>query len=224
MFCIRQTTLFMVAAAPPPLTNEALAYLVDAHGYYRFPASLSEYWELLADAEYSVDYFDDEIITTMSYESDLHSQIASRLTIALGNLYARKPGFIIYNSNRPIYIANCSGTKTGAFNADGMVVAMPRQPYEYRPGLSAETNPVLLIEILSPSTRAYDFGTKLPCYKQIESLQTILFVEQDRPLVTVMERQAPNQWIDTTFQQATDSFLVAGSEITLEQIYRDVCF
>lgn len=43
-------------------------------------------------------------------------------------------------------------------------------------------------------------------------------------MVTVMERQAPNQWIDTTFRQATDSFLVAGSEITLQQIYQGVHF
>jgi Uma2 family endonuclease len=214
----------MVAAAPPPLTNEALADLVDAHGYYRFPASLSEYWQLLADAEYCVEYYDHEIITTMSYESDLHSQIASEFNFLLRSIFTDKSQFLVYNSNRPVYIPNCLGTKTGAFNADGMVVAMPRQPHEYRPGLSAETNPILLIEILSPSTRAYDFGTKLPCYKQIESLQTILFIEQDKPLVTVMERQAPNQWIDITFQQATDSFVVAGTEITLEQIYQDVYF
>ena len=214
----------MVTAAPIPLTNLALADLIDGDGYYRFPASLEEYWNLLADAEYRVDYYDHEIITTMSYESDLHSQIASEFGFLLRAIFTDKSQFLIYNSNRPIYIANCSGTKTGAFNADGMVVATPRQPHEYRPGLSAETNPVLLIEILSPSTRSYDFGTKLPCYKQIESLQTILFIEQDEPLVTVMERQAPNQWIDTTFRQAGDSFLIAESEITLQQIYRGVYF
>lgn len=214
----------MVAAAPPPLTNEALADLVDAHGYYRFPASLAEYWELLAEGQYCVEYYDHEIITTMSYESDLHSLIATELGFLLRSIFTDRSRFLLFNSNRPVYIANCSGSKTGAFNADGMVVATPRQPYEYRPGLSAETNPVLLIEILSPSTRAYDFGTKLPCYKQIESLQTILFIEQDKPLITVMERQAPNQWIDTTYQQAADSFLIAGAEITLKQIYRDVYF
>lgn len=214
----------MVAAAPPPLTNDALIDLVDAHGYYRFPASLSEYWELLADAEYSVEYYDHEIITTMSYESNLHSLIAPEFNFLLRSIFADKSQFLVFNSNRPVYIPNCSGTKTGAFNADGMVIAKPRQPHEYRPGLSAETNPVLLIEILSPSTRAYDLATKLPCYKEIPSLQTILYIEQDKPLVTVMERQAPNQWIDTTLRQATDSFLVAGSEITLQQIYQGVHF
>lgn len=119
----------MVAVAPPPLTNDALIDLVDAHGYYRFPASLSEYWELLADAEYSVEYFDHEIITTMSYESNLHSLIASEFNFLLRSIFADKSQFLVFNSNRPVYIANCSGTKTGAFNPDGMVVGMPRQPY-----------------------------------------------------------------------------------------------
>ena len=106
------------------------------------------------------------------------------------------------------------------FNADGMVVSVPREPHEYRTGLSAETTPVLLIEVLSPSTRAYDFGTKLPAYKQIPSLQTILYVEQDKPDVIVMERQAPNRWTETRLQTADESFVIAETPITLQQIYR----
>ena len=68
----------------------------------------------------------------------------------------------------------------------------------------------------------HDLGTKLPAYKQIPSLQTILFIEQDKPDVTVMERQAPNQWIETNYTQLVDAFQLNGSSITLEQIYRGI--
>lgn len=88
--------------------------------------------------------------------------------------------------------------------------------------MSAETTPILLIEVPSPSTRAYDFGTKLPAYKQIPSLQTILYVEQDKPDLIVMERQAANRWIETRLQATDESFVVAETSITLQQIYRDV--
>lgn len=210
----------MVPAERFPLTNDALANLVGADGYYRVPASLTDYWELLADARYRIDYADHHIIATMSYQSDTHSRITSRVAYLLFGIFPDETQFIIYNSNRPVFIESYGGIVADVFHADGMVVGLPRQPYEYRKGMSAETNPVLLVEVLAPSTRAYDLGTKLPVYKQIPSLQTILFIEQDKPDVTVMERQAPNQWIETNYTQLVDAFQLNGSSMTLEQIYR----
>lgn len=205
-----------------PLTNDDLADLLDTDGYYRFSAPIAVYWQLLADAQYRADYYDDQIIATMSYESDIHSRIASQFSLLLGLIYQTIPGHIVYNSNRPVSIEGCGGSKTGVFNADGMVVAEPRQPYEYAPGLSAETNPVLLIDILSPSTQLYDFGTKLPCYKGIPFLHTILYVRQDKPDVTVMVRQSPNEWHETRLQQLTDTFAVGGQAILLEKVYQGI--
>ena len=215
-----------------PITNDDLLPLLDADGYYRFPATPDEYWTLLADARYRVDYYDAYIIASMSYESDIHSRIATAFSLILGLIYQNKPGFVVYNSNRPVYVGDNAETGTGrgrsgvpagaVFNADGMVVSLPRNPYTYRPGVSAETTPALLIEVLSPSTRAYDMATKLPAYKQMPTLQTILYVEQDRPDVLVMERQAPNRWIETRLQGLDESFLIAGQTVLLEQVYRSV--
>ncbi len=205
-----------------PLTNNDLLALVDPTGYYRFAASPDTYWELLADADYRVDYYDHHIIATMSYESDIHSQLATELGFILRTIFSNKQTHLVYNSNRPVYIDSYLSTGTGVFNADGMVVSLPRNTHEYRPGLNAETTPLLLIEVLSPSTRAYDFGTKLPVYKQIESLQTILFVEQDKPQVTVMERQGPNRWTETCLRGAEEFFTVADTVITLQQLYRGI--
>ncbi len=214
----------MLADVKFPLTNDDLAPLVDADGFYRFGASPDEYWQILEEATYRADYYDHQIITTMSYESDIHSRIAVQFSIILGLIYQNNPQFRVYNSNRPIYVEDCADTGTGVFNADGMAVSVPRQPYEYRKGLSAETTPTLLIEILSNSTRNYDFGTKLPCYKQIPSVQQILFVEQHKPDVIVFERQAPNRWTETALRTADETFIIGGQTVSLRQIYQDVFF
>ncbi len=211
-----------------PLTNDDLTDCVDADGFYTFPASLDEYWQLLTEATYRADYYDHHIIATMSYESDTHSRIAGRFNTLLNNIFDVRPGFVVYNSNRPVY-SDCEKSRMGVFNADGMVVALPRQPFEYSKGrsvatVSAETNPTLLIEILSPSTSSYHFGTKLPCYKEIPSVQTILFVYQDKPKLILMERQSPNRWSETTIEAADDIVTIADEPITLRQIYRDVHF
>ena len=214
----------MLADVKFPLTNDELAPLLDADGFYRFGASPDEYWQLLEEATYKADYYDHQIITTMSYESDIHSELAAELGFILKSIFRGNRLFKIYNSNRPVYIPDCTGLGTGVFIADGMVISLPAERYEYRPGVSAETTPTLLIEILSNSTRSYDFGTKLPCYKQIPPVQQILFVEQHKPEVIVFERQAPNRWTDTTLRNADDMFAIAGQDVSLRQVYQDVFF
>ncbi|HND86884.1 MAG TPA: hypothetical protein PK971_01075, partial [Saprospiraceae bacterium] len=57
-----------------PITNQELSDLGQG-GVMRFPASPEEYWDLLEEAEYRVDYFGHEIIGSMSYESTLHSEL-----------------------------------------------------------------------------------------------------------------------------------------------------
>ncbi len=212
----------MTIATKFPLTNLELAGMGGLERPIYFPASFEEYWEVLAEAEYRTDYYDHQIIATMSYESDLHSLFATKLTTIFGNIFSNNPAFRVYNSNRPVYIADCPGTDTGVFNADGMVVALPAEKFEYSPGMSAEMTPVLLVEVLSKSTRDYDFGTKLPCYKNIPSLRQILFVEQTKPGVLVIERTGPNQWTETALKNPDDVFLVSDRPVALREIYAEV--
>lgn len=214
----------MSATVKFPLTNLELAEAGGDAGPVYFPATFDEYWDLLEAAEYRVDYFDGQIIASMSYESDLHSHFATRLARLLGNIYDENPAIRIYNSNRPVYIGNCPGSDTGVFNADGMVITLPPSLYEYRPGMNAEKAPMLLIEILSDSTRNYDFGTKLPCYKLISSLRQILFVEQHRPGILVFEREAPNRWLETELSKPEEFFTLEGQTVTLQQVYKGVYF
>jgi Uma2 family endonuclease len=105
-----------------------------------------------------------------------------------------------------------------------MVICLPTTPYEYQPGMTAETTPILLIEILSESTQSYDWGTKLPCYKEIQSLQQVFFIEQSRPKIIAMEREAPNRWLETTLVNAEDVLIIQGQSIPLKKIYRELYF
>ncbi|MFN4255376.1 MAG: Uma2 family endonuclease [Saprospiraceae bacterium] len=212
----------MEVATKFPLTNEELAEVAGSQWFVRFPASLDEYWALLAEAEYRADYFDHEIIASMSYESDLHSIFANELATLLNLVFVRKKGFRVFNSNRPVHVPDCPATKTAVFNPDGMVVSLPSEKFEYAPGLTAETAPVLLFEVLSDSTRSYDFGTKLPCYKKIPGLRQIIFLEQHKPAALVFERDSPNRWTETELTGPDDFFMVDGQPISLRKIYRDV--
>ncbi|MBK6930532.1 MAG: hypothetical protein IPH12_06535 [Saprospirales bacterium] len=77
----------MSSAIKFPLTNIELAEAGGDKGPVYFPASFAEYWEVLAEAEYRADYYDRQIIATMSYESDLHSHFASELGFLLKSIF-----------------------------------------------------------------------------------------------------------------------------------------
>ena len=200
-----------------PLTNQEL-FEVSRGETVRFPASRDEFWELLEEAEYRVDYFDHEIIANMSYESDKHSDLVTEVSYLLKKIFPKSDRrFKVHNSNRPVCIPGCD---YAVFNPDGSVVMQPGERYEYRPGMDAELSPVLLFEVLSLSTRAHDFGTKLPCYKKIPALRYILFLEAQRPEVTVFERiEKTGQWLETTLTQPDDTITVHGQPISLRDIY-----
>ena len=188
-----------------------------------FAASYDEYWEFLKVSEFRADFYRNKIIA-MSYENEIHARIANKLSAIL-TLIAF-PGstrkFSVYNPNRPVYVNDCKGH--AVFNPDGSVAEKPVQLHEHSKGMNATVNPILLFEVLSPSTENYDWATKLPCYKQIDSLQTIIYLEASESKVYLMERLGENQWKETTFTKATDSFEINGTTITLEEIYLDIHF
>jgi Uma2 family endonuclease len=55
--------------------------------------------------------------------------------------------------------------------------------------------PVLVVEVLSPTTGASDFSRKLPDYQQIPSMRDILLVSSMERLVRHWRRE-PNGWIE----------------------------
>ncbi len=55
-------------------------------------------------------------------------------------------------------------------------------------------NPTIIFEVLSPSTAPYDRTTKFYNYAQIPSLKQYVLVEQDQPLIHVINRNDANEW------------------------------
>ena len=51
-------------------------------------------------------------------------------------------------------------------------------------------NPIIIVEVLSPSTEAYDRGEKFVHYRQLQSLQEYILVSQDKVRVEHYSRQA----------------------------------
>ena len=86
-------------------------------------------------------------------------------------------------------------------------------------------NPIILVEVLSPSTEAYDRGEKFAHYRQLTSLQEYVLVAQDRIRVEHFRRQE-KQWIFTDFQEREEILPLTSiqCELPLQEIYERVTF
>lgn len=84
----------------------------------------------------------------------------------------------------------------------------------------AVTNPVLLVEVTSPSTEDYDRGEKLRHYKQLPSVREVLVVSHREPRLTV-HRRDDGPWIvlDATAGQMLALESIAA-RLAVDDIYR----
>ena len=85
-------------------------------------------------------------------------------------------------------------------------------------------DPVLIAEVLSPSTEAHDRGDKFAAYRRFTGLKTVLFLSQDRPHVECFTRGEDGRWILSEASGDTASLALPafGFELALADLYRDL--
>ena len=87
-------------------------------------------------------------------------------------------------------------------------------------------NPILVIEVLSPSTEAFDRGAKFQAYRTLESLKEYLLVSQGTPLIEQYVRGNDGKWTLTTASGLEGSLALPSIECTLNlgAVYNKVDF
>jgi Uma2 family endonuclease len=87
---------------------------------------------------------------------------------------------------------------------------------------SALLNPIVIVEVLSPTSEAYDRGAKWAHYRRIESLREYVLVAQDEPRIELYRRNEAGHW---ELHEATRGGSVAvdsiGALLHVDAIYDD---
>ncbi|TKD09829.1 Uma2 family endonuclease [Polyangium fumosum] len=84
------------------------------------------------------------------------------------------------------------------------------------------TNPTVLVEVLSPSTEAYDRGDKFHDYKQIPSLKEYVLVSSERRRIEVFRRQEDGSWhYHDTMERGVAELASIGCKLDLDEVYRN---
>jgi phenylacetic acid degradation protein len=185
------------------------------YGRRRF--TIEEYISLEKDSNFRHEYYKGDIFAMGGARPD-HNRIVSNLMVFLGPK-VRKKSCDIFGSDQRVYVPANS-----LFTYPDLVIFCG-QPEFYDDNMSL-TNPVFLVEVLSPSTREYDRVTKLTLYQDIPSLQEYILIDPQTYLVEHWQKLEKEGWRLEKFEQPTDHFLIKSIDvkIPLEEIYRNIRF
>lgn len=180
--------------------------------------SLQEYFEIERNSEEKFEYWDGNIWSTAG-ASPAHERVVSNMIFHLRTILDRKCS--VFGSNLKIKVPVYP-----PYRYPDLSVYCGEGIYEMMDGLEVLTNPQMLVEVLSPSTEAFDRGDKFGYYKSIPGFTEYLLIAVNRPNVTQFIKQNENEWL----QREADGldgklFLPAFDiEILLSEVYLDVEF
>lgn len=180
--------------------------------------SLEEYFEIEKNLEEKFEYWNGNI-WSMAGASPEHERIVSNGIFHLRTILGRSCS--VFGSNLKVrvpFFAPYRYPDLSVYCGEGI--------YETISGMEVLTNPQMIIEVLSPSTEAFDRGEKFTYYKSIESFTEYLLISTNRAHVTQFIKQNEQEWIQREFMGMDARFLspVFDVEILLSEIYLDVEF
>lgn len=169
-------------------------------------------------AEFRSEYRDGEIVS-MTGASINHNQIA-------GNVYAflkfmlRKTDIKPYIGDLRLWIPQSRQyTYPDVFLIQGQPVFQERRT-------DTVTNPCLIVEVLSKSTKDYDRTDKFRYYRSIAELQEYILINQYKIEIEHYTKAQENSWLFRAYEASTDKIVLTSInlEVTLKDIYENVEF
>lgn len=127
--------------------------------------------------------FLDGVVVAMAGGSHEHNAIASRFAYLFG---ARLPrGCRSYTPDQRYWIA---ATGRARYSDASIICGAPEQPPH---DVQAATNPLVILEVLSPSSEGDDEGDKRLDFQALASLEAYVLVAQDERVVKIYRRATP---------------------------------
>lgn len=151
-----------------------------------------------------------ENLIEMAGASYLHNLINGNLFFIF-KLLLKDRNERVYMEGFKAYIKN-----ENIFFYPDVMISIPEQ-HEYY-----STQPVLIAEVLSESTRKFDMFDKFIQYQKLETLQYYLLVEAEKHLVIVYKKAVGNDWQTDTYTSITDVIDLPALHISiaLKDIYQ----
>ncbi|MEK6324491.1 MAG: Uma2 family endonuclease [Acidobacteriota bacterium] len=188
----------------------------------------AEYLALERESEERHEYLDGQIYA-MAGESPQHGTICTNLTVEIGSQLKGQPCQLWSKDSKvrsgPIPKSRYSTKDLYSFPDLVVVCGEPQFLDEHRDVL---LNPKVIIEVLSPTTEAFDRGEKFLRYRTcLDSLTDYVVVSQSMTLIEHFERQTNGQWvIAATATELSETVTLSSIDcaLRLTEVYDRIVF
>jgi Uma2 family endonuclease len=180
------------------------------------PLSVAGYLQGEQDAAHKHEYVEGDVFAMVG-ASNNHNRIATNGTVSLGQQLRGKP-CQVFNSDTKIRIQLTRGTRF--YYPDLSVVCRPNPSDD-----SFQDEPVVIVEVISESTRRNDEFEKRDAYLTINSLCVYIRVEQSS-ITTIVDRRTETGFVREihTGHEAIIPLPEIGCRLPLTELYEDVEF
>jgi Uma2 family endonuclease len=160
--------------------------------------------------------------TVLNYEFPMatnnHADIIRNLVLGLSKVLDEDL-YLVYGQNPEIFIS-----LSGRYRIPDVSVTPPKDQWEYEQ--QKITNPIVVIEVLSPSNKGDNFMQKIKDYKSIPSLQEYWLISQDEIYLESYQRAENGLWLNADYAAADEKIHFPSLEVSLhtDKIYKGVDF
>jgi Uma2 family endonuclease len=177
------------------------------------PVSFAEYLAIDRASETKHEFIAG-MVYAMSGGTPAHARLAISIGGELRAQLAGKPCAVFSSDLRVRVLATGLATYPDLTVICGALEVDPEDAH-------TATNPVVIVEVTSPSSERYDRDVKYAHYRQIESLRAYVLVSQDERLVEVYLRNADESWTLRDVREGKAKLDPIGCALDVEVIYRD---
>lgn len=177
--------------------------------------SMDEYVQLERHANFKHEYLDGQI-WAMTGGTPEHARLASSLGAAIISQLRGRP-CAVFSSDARVRVA-----ATGLDTYPDLTIVCGQEERDPEDKL-ALANPVVLVEVTSESSEAYDRGEKFEHYKRIPTLAEFVVVSHRAPTIEVFRRQPDGTWGKADEARAGGTVVLAsiGCRLDVDDVYRD---
>ncbi|NEQ87645.1 MAG: Uma2 family endonuclease [Moorea sp. SIO2I5] len=188
--------------------------LISETKYY----SPEDYLKLEETAEYKSEYRDGKIIP-MTGGTTNHNQIALNIA-TLFKLLLKGKQYKVYIGDVRLWIP-----RYRQYTYPDVMVIQGEPVYTGK-GTTTVTNPMLIVEVLSNSTKNYDQGDKFLYYRSISEFKEYILIEQSEYRLLQYSKTATNQWQFTEYESENSVISINSLELSVsfQEIYEGVNF
>jgi Uma2 family endonuclease len=178
-----------------------------------------EYLELEATADYKSEYIEGQIIAVVGASIN-HNRITGNFYATLNFAFRQQEKYEVFNSDMRLWIPQ----KLIYTYPNVMIIA--DEPEFVNNRLDTITNPQVIIEVLSKSTKSYDREDKFAAYRTIPTFQEYLLIDQNRIYVEQFSKTGKKRWNLCEYDEEDEniSFETLPFEISLQDLYNKVKF